>query len=257
MKKIAAIFSFCVFCALHASAWNSEGHQLIAALTRKCVDQYVVDSVEYYLGDMKFEEAAEWMDKVAGEKEFEYMKPWHVTFFPKDKTYVKTKEKNSVNTLENCITLLKTKFAGDKDRKTKMRLQLLVLFHLIGDIHEPLNCGYTSDHGGADVKVMLDGKPTTLRNVWENEMLTKANITLESCLKVASQMSPAEIKHLQNDDPVQWLNDTRTLLPAVYGFKNKEITQNYFDKNKVVAEKQLVHSGVSLAYVLFHLFRPR
>jgi len=256
MKRILTACAFLMLCSSNTFGWNAKGHRIIAAIAKKCLDQNVIDSVQLYLGDLSFEDAAVWMETVSKDKKFDYMQPWHYIDIAKDKTYVKNKKVNIVSQLQKTIDLLKTKFAGDSDRKTQMNFNLKVLFHLIGDIRQPLNCGYPEDKGGTLRQVKFMNKQTNLNKVWDSEIIDITGITLEDCLKTAGEMTKFEITDLQHDNAEIWLKESRDLLPAVYTFNN-EITQEYIDKNKKIIEKQLVKAGVSLSYVLFQVFRTK
>ena len=43
----------------------------------------------------------------------------------------------------------------------QQKKNLFILFHLVGDIHQPLHVGYSSDKGGNEVQVQFNGHSTT------------------------------------------------------------------------------------------------
>jgi len=251
MNKFIIILLLSLLLPASTFAWGAKGHKIIAAIAKQCLDKQVVDSVQKYLGAMTFEEASVWMDEVRSDHSYDYLKPWHYVNVEKDKTYVKTKDPEVVNQIEIYISVLKEK--GERD-KEKINFALKVIFHLIGDIHQPLHCGYADDKGGNTVQVQFLGKGTNLHKVWDSEIIEDANITLSDCLKVANEMSAAEKKQAQTDKVEVWMNEARALLPEVYNYETK-IKQDYIDKNKLVIEKQLVKAGIRLAMVLHQTFK--
>ncbi len=251
MKKFFILPFFAFLLPASTYAWGSKGHKIIAAIAKQCLNKQVADSVQKYLGVMSFEEASVWMDEVRSDNSYDYLKPWHYVNVEKDKTYVKTKDPEVVNQIEIYIALLKQK--GERD-KEQIKFALKVIFHLIGDLHQPLHCGYKADKGGNDIQLDYMGKGTNLHKVWDTEIIEDANITLNECLKLCNELSVEEKKKMQNNSVETWMNESRTLLPEVYNF-DKKIKQDYIDKNKPVIEKQLVRAGIRLAMVLHQTFK--
>lgn len=254
MKKIS--FSFLLFLfftilyPIKASAWGSVGHKIVAEIAKKNLDQSIIDSVQKYLGVMSFEDASVWMDVVRSDHSYDYMKTWHYVNVEKDKTYVKTKDPEVVNEIEIAIATLKEK-TYDKD---KINFALKVLFHLVGDIHQPLHCGYGDDKGGNTIKLQFLDKETNLHKVWDSEIIESTGINLEGCLKVFNEMTLNDKKNAKIEDVEVWMNESRALLPDVYKFETN-IKQDYINKNKLVIEKQLVKAGIRLATVLNTSFK--
>ena len=251
MKKTLIILFFAVLLPSSTFAWGAKGHKIIAAIAKQCLEKQVVDSVQKFLGAMSFEEASVWMDEVRGQHEYDYLKPWHYVNVEKDKTYVKTKDPEVVNQIEIYISVLKEKGPRDKEN---IYFALKVLFHLIGDLHQPLHCGYKADKGGNEVELQFLKRKTNLHKVWDTEIIEETNISLSDCLTLANKMSAEEKKKIQNNNVEVWMNEARTLLPEVYNFQEK-INQDYVDKNKTVIEKQLVRAGIRLAMVLHQTFK--
>ncbi len=251
MKKLFTILFFTALFPTYIFAWGAKGHKIVAAIAKQCLDKQVVDSVQKFLGVMSFEEASVWMDEVRGQHEYDYLKPWHYVNVEKDKTYVKTKDPEVVNQIEIYISVLKEKGTRDKEN---IFFALKVLFHLIGDLHQPLHCGYKGDKGGNSVELRFLKRKSNLHKVWDSEIIEEANISLSDCLNLANKMSSEEKKKIQNANVEVWMNEARTLLPEVYNFEEK-INQDYVDKNKTVIEKQLVRAGIRLAMVLHQTFK--
>lgn len=232
-------------------AWGAKGHKIVAAIAKQSLDKQIVDSIQKYLGTMSFEDASVWMDEVRSDHSYDYLKPWHYVNVEKDKTYVKTKDPEVVNEIEIAISTLKEKGARDKD---KINFALKVIFHLIGDIHQPLHCGYADDKGGNKIEVQFLNKGTNLHKVWDSEIIEDAGISLNDCLNLANELSLKEKKKIQANNVEVWMNESRELLSEVYNFETK-IKQDYIDKNKPVIEKQLVRAGIRLAMILHETFK--
>jgi hypothetical protein len=252
MKKLLIICSFSVL-SIQAFAWGAKGHKIVAEYAKLALsaDQRIIDSVQYFLGSMTFQEASVWMDEVRSDPSYDYLKPRHYVNVERDATYVKTKDENAVNELEAVIAILSTKGPRDKD---KIAMALRELFHLVGDLHQPLHCGYAEDKGGNAIAVNY-GDSQNLHSMWDSGLIKEENIGLNDCLQFSNTLSKEEVKAIQQINVVKWMEESREYLPFVYGFEKGKITADYSKKAKPIIEKQLVRAGMRLAAILFRTFK--
>lgn len=243
-----------VFASLKSFSWGAKGHKIVAVLAKEALsaNQQVIDSVQYFLGKMSFEEASVWMDEVRSDKAYDYLKEKHYVNVERDATYVKNKEDNVVNELELILGILSKKGARDKD---KIAFALRELFHLIGDIHQPLHCGYGEDRGGNSIDITYGGKPTNLHALWDSGIITEESISLNDCKKFANSIPVKEQGEIQQVNVVKWMQEAREYLPFIYGFEKGKINSDYSSKAKPIIEKQIVRAGIRLAAILFRNFK--
>jgi hypothetical protein len=236
-------------------AWGERGHQIVAQMAKQALDPAVRDSVQFYLGKMSFKEASVWMDKIKRDKTFVHMRGWHYVNLEKDEDFSKVAaEENVVTQLEKAIHFLLT---DSRKEKNKVTLQLRILFHLIGDIHQPLHCGYGSDKGGNKEDVDFMGTSTNLHRVWDTDLIVKGRIGMKTCYEYANSLSEKEKRSFCNTRVKEWMNESRALLPSVYKYENKLLGQEYLDEHSVVVKRQLVKAGIRLAYILNEAFRKK
>lgn len=250
MKKIVLVIVFSFLLPLLSSSMGAIGHKIIASIAYNILNQSTRDSIQKYLGNMNFEEASIWMDEIRGDKTYDYMKPWHYINIEKDKTYVKNNEKNIINQIEESILYIKS----NSKKKEQINFHIKVLFHLIGDIHQPLHCGYEADKGGNLVYLKFIGKNTNLHKVWDSELINETKINLNDCLKIMNKMTLIEKKNIASSNKLLWMQESIDLLPEVYNFK-ESIEINYVNKNKNILEKQIIKAGIRLAFVFTELFK--
>lgn len=193
MKKISLTILLLFLLKTSPSfAWGKVGHTMVAEIAMAYLNKGVKDSVQKYLGKMTFGEAATWMDDIRGQRKFEYMTTWHYSDIEKDSVYKKTEEADAVNELERIIAELDDK---SKLSKNRINLDIKVLFHLIGDLHQPLHCGYGSDRGGNEVKVMYNIENTNLHSSWDTKIIeSNLNAVQKGVLELCQKLTPAEIK---------------------------------------------------------------
>lgn len=250
-RKVVLSILLTVLFYVECNAWGAKGHKIVAQVAKSCLEQPIIDSVQHYLGNMSFEEASVWMDEVRGDHSYDYLKPWHYVNVEKDKTYVKVKEPNVVNQIEWAIEELK-KNRGNKD---KMSFALKVLFHLVGDLHQPLHCGYADDKGGNEVQVRFYDRGSNLHKVWDSAIIERYELTTNDVLKYSGTLPKKEKDEMQSTDVVAWCNESRELLNGVYDFTNNKLGSDYSEKNLIVIKKQLLSAGVRLATILNKSFK--
>jgi hypothetical protein len=249
--KRLPVFIFIFICATQAFAWGPRGHKIVAQIAKHYLDKGIIDSVDTYLDDITFEKASYWMDEVVMNTSYDFMKPWHFVAIESDKTYVRSKNPDVVNVLENVISTLKRKNTLRKE----ILLSLKILFHLTADIHQPLHCGFVKDNGGSNVKLRFFFKSTDLHEVWDSEILEYQAITPEDCLKLADNLHRNDIARYQKIDVLKWMEESRALLSHVYDFKGNKLGDEYVDKVTPVIKMQLVKAGLRLAAVLNQTFK--
>ena len=85
----------------------------------------------------------------------------------------------NVYAIQNFTTALNTLGSGgpycssENNPTVTFPCPLIWLVHVIGDVHQPLHCGYGYDRGGNDVSVTFFGKSTELHAVWDSGILFK------------------------------------------------------------------------------------
>ena len=131
----------------------------------------------------------------------------------------------------------------------QVRKDVLILFHLCGDLMQPLHVGYGSDKGGNNYQVQYNGKGTNLHQIWDTDIIEIQGITLTSLQDTSKTPSAADSEKLwkQPIDFIAWMNKSRSLLPAVYDFTGYKLDEAYMQKNKAVVKKQLRNGGTLLA----------
>ncbi|GEP49823.1 endonuclease [Flavobacterium noncentrifugens] len=231
-------------------AWGEKGHSLVAEVAFHYLDDKTKATIMSYLDGMNIEDAANWMDAIKTDPKNKYMSPWHYVNFEKGSAVVETSGDNILFVLDKTISELKNRQKLSKD---EIKTRILYLFHLIGDLHQPLHVGYASDKGGNNYQLNYKGKGTNLHSFWDSGIIKERNITLQDCLD-AKQYSPAELKALQKTDVVAWAVESRSFLDGVYNTGNK-VNDGYVDTNSPIIEVQILKAGIRLAGTLESVFK--
>jgi hypothetical protein len=138
----------------------------------------------------------------------------------------------------------------------EIKNRLLLIFHLIGDIHQPLHTGYTIDKGGNTIEIKSDYVSGNLHSIWDTQILEYKRIDLDSCMNYYQSMPSDEIAELRKINELKWMYQSRSYLDKVYAFENNYLDLKYIDNNISVIKRQIVVGGIRLASVLNELFNP-
>lgn len=194
------------------------------------------------------------MDDVQDNPSYDYIKPWHFVYVEKGKQYVPTRDANLVNKLEYCLRMLQLK---PYQTEQTMHETLKLLFHLVGDIHQPLHCGYPEDEGGQKIPLYIVMKETTLHRVWDSDIISSKKMGIWYMAKIimSTNFTEKKIAELEKTDVIAWMNESRTLLPAIYNYNGKMLDPKYLEMNSPVVEQQLIKAGLRLAAILNRYFK--
>jgi len=231
-------------------AWGRTGHSIVAQIAFSYLDEKTKANVMKYLDTLTIEQAASWMDNLRNDKSYDYLKPYHYINIEKGENYTPTTEDNIVNGINNAMLKLNNMSNLSKEEIT---LNLLILFHLIGDLHQPLHCGYGVDKGGNTIQVSFFGKGSNLHRLWDSDIIEYKKMNLDSCFKF-NTYSKKQIRQIKKIDVVKWMNESRSHLTQVYQFSSNKIEDHYINYNSPIIKKQLLDAGIRLAKVLKKYF---
>jgi hypothetical protein len=256
MKLSIFIIAACIAVPNLCFGWGATGHQIVANIAKHYIDSATRAKVQHYLGSISFEDAGTWMDRMRSDQYYDYMKTWHYIDIEKDSAYARSTEKNLATVLNSAIKELMHK---ETLTDAQIKQDLLLIFHLTGDLTQPLHTGYPEDKGGntIDVSYLYKHYHTNLHSVWDNEIIDSKRINMDSAINLYPRYTEAEIKKIKKINVLQWMNDSRSYLPAVYDYKDGFIDAAYVDKNYVLVEQQLLKGGLRLANILEAVFNKQ
>lgn len=255
MKRfsIKIVFLIVLTCLVtrNSFAWGKNGHDIIAEIALNLISKSTKDKVTHYLGNTSFEEAANWMDDMRGNPAYDFMRPWHYLDEDKGQQYSPT------SSIDNTVSRLTISYNDLQHHQLlcdeQIKADLLYIFHLIGDLHQPLHCGYGGDRGGNSIEVSYQGKQSNLHALWDGVIIDNTHINLQDCLLQYKNLSPDQLHQIKIIDFITWYNESRTFLTDVYDFSGT-IDQSYINRNKVIIQQRLLYAGIRLAAVLEKLF---
>lgn len=231
-------------------AWGSKGHTLVAEVAFNYMDAATKKNVMQYLDGMTLSEAANWMDAIKSDKANDYMKRYHYINIEKGST-TPAEGDNIILILDRTLKELDHKETLSHD---EIKKRILFLFHLIGDLHQPLHVGYGSDKGGNTVQLNFMGSQgTNLHSLWDTGIIEYRNTTLAEVLN-SRKYTPEALESVQKIDIVGWAKQSRGYLKDAYTAGTK-VDNRYVDTVYPIIKTQLLDAGIRLAGVLDHYFK--
>ena len=213
--------------------------------------------------------------------------PWHYVNWPfkpqGQPASVQIKEPESVNILtalaENEST---AKNANDPERKA---IALAWLFHLVGDIHQPLHTAqlFTSDYPNGDrggneicVRVTQSGQPMDLHRFWDGVITSSQNLTRlrneATALRNRQEFQRSQLTELANTNFESWAkesyeiatkfayrNDGRIGIPRGGNMDCREVQAapllpaGYVVSSSRIADRRMILAGYRLADMLMRV----
>lgn len=232
-------------------AWGHQGHALVAEVAFHYLDENTKKNVLQYLDGMSIEDAANWMDAIKSDHANDFMKPYHYIDFEKGSTQAPEGD-NIVTVLDRTLKELDHKETLSHD---DIKRRILFLFHLIGDLHQPLHVGYPSDKGGNTFQLNFMGSyGSNLHATWDNNIIEYKATSLSDVLN-SKKYTPEELATVQKIDIIGWAKQSRGYLKEAYTVKNNKADDIYVDSVYPIIKTQLLDAGIRLAGVLEHYFK--
>ncbi len=210
--KLIALLIVLIILPVKTFAWGSKGHALVAEVDFNYMDENTKKEVLKYLNDMTIQDAANWMDNVKSDHSYDFMRAYHYVNFDKGVNVVETNGDYIIYQLNATIKDLQNK---NNLSKEEINTKIKIIFHLIGDLHQPLHVGYGDDKGGNTMQINYNFRGTNLHSLWDSGIIEYKKISLPDCLGII-KYSKNEIRALQDINVVNWATDSRAYLPLIY-----------------------------------------
>jgi hypothetical protein len=246
MIRIASLLSLIVIS--HAIyAWGRTGHMIVGHIADQYTSEKTKKAIHEILGNESLSEAGTWMDDVMNDKAYSNMDNWH--YVKKDEHL----EDNGLIMIGKLSDILKDPNSSAKDRLIALR----GLTHIVGDLHQPLHCGYIKDAGGNDMKMKWKhpSSKTNLHKVWDTDMIKmKMKPEDQYSKELVDAIEDAKVNEWTKAEPKVWVEESQSYLDQVYKFKHHHIDHEYYNANIETIDLRLSQAGVRLAYLLNSIF---
>jgi hypothetical protein len=155
--------------------------------------------------------------------------------------------------LEQYTAVLRDKAAAPRDRLEALKF----VVGFMCDIHQPLHAADNGDRGGTRLGIIFDGRRMTLRQLWDDEILSDAGVARTVAVDLAGSVSSSDRRAWQSGSAADWANESHALAKGfVYRYlpRNGELPSSYQSGAELLELDRLKHAGVRLAWVLNRSF---
>lgn len=242
---------------LNALAWGPKGHDTVAYIAEQHLSKKTLKKVQEVLGGHSLVYVANWMDNASHTNEYAYTKTWHyVNVDPNEGTYANSK-KDAAGDVVTAINSIVENLKSGELSPDEEQVQLMMLIHLVGDMHCPMHAGHKSDRGGNGTQVKYFGKQKKLHSVWDSEIVESAHRWSYSEWQFqVDRASKKEQKAIIQGTPNDWIEETVVLANDIYeeSTTQQNLSYDYVANYTPIIEQQFLKGGLRLAALLEEIY---
>lgn len=179
---ILAFMALMSLCSV-SHGWGTDGHFTICRIAQSRLSDAAADAVKELLpasADDDLASLCSWADRV--KFRYHWSSPLHFLNTPDDLcTYQYTRDcKDEDGVKGRCVAGAINNYTsqlltyGSSQADYNLTEALLFLSHLMGDVHQPLHVGFTTDKGGNTIDVKWYNRKTVLHHVWDTNIIETA-----------------------------------------------------------------------------------
>lgn len=240
-----------------ASAWGQKGHDVVAYIAEKHLSKRTLKRVTEVLDGNSLVYVANWMDNASHTDEYTYTKTWHYVNVDPDEGSYNNSTKATSGDVVTAINGIVDRIKSGTLTAEQERAELMMLIHLVGDMHCPMHAGMKSDRGGNGTKVKYFGKQRNLHSVWDSEIVESAHRwSYSEWQQQVDRASRKEQKAIAQGRPNDWIEETVLLARDIYATSStgENLSYDYVAHYAPVVEQQLLKGGIRLAKILKELY---
>ncbi|KAG6419078.1 hypothetical protein SASPL_121287 [Salvia splendens] len=278
LRGISASFIVFLTCVVvhkpGVQAWSMEGHAMTCKIAQDLLEPEAHHAVQmllpdYVNGDLSV--LCVWPDQVRHwYRSCEARKRRGTIWDCHDPKGVK--DMCVAGAIRNFTNQLSHYHHGTSDRRYNMTEALLFLAHFMGDIHQPMHVGFTSDGGGNTVELRWFRHQANLHHVWDREIIltAAANYYGKDINLLQQDIQGNFTEGIWSSDLASWrecshISSCENKYAAEsmdtackWGYKGVEsgdaLSDDYFNSRLPIVTKRIAQGGVRLAMILNRVF---
>jgi hypothetical protein len=256
MRRLLALLLATSF-TLSASAWGPKGHDVVAYVAENNLSKRALKRVEAILDGKSMVYVANWLDNASHTPEYAYTKTWHyVNVEPSEGSYAESQREPKGDVVTAVNSIVERLKSGELTREEE-RAELMMLIHLVGDMHCPMHAGHKSDRGGNGTQVKFFGKSKNLHSVWDSDIVESAHRwSYTEWQEQIDRLGRKQCKDIVQGGPEQWIEECVEVADDVYrsSTTGENLSYDYVAKYAPVVESQLLKGGLRLAALIEEVY---
>lgn len=257
MKKFGCLGVFIAVAGLQAVfAWGQKGHDVIAYIAERHLTDAARQKVDSILDGMSMVYWSNWLDNASHTPEYRYTSSWHYKNIDVEYTFDNAPvipEGNIITALNMVVDSL----SSDTVSKATAQLNMKLVVHLLGDMHQPMHFGRLSDIGGNRTSVVYFGHEKNLHGIWDTDLVESAHRWSFSEWQDQIDRLPEQVQYeLVQGSFDDWGREVHDISVQIYDTTpyDESLEYDYVSKWTPVLEGLLVKGGLRLAHVLNTIF---
>lgn len=259
LKKLTqlALLGLLITNSTNVFAWGQTGHRVSGEIAETYLSAKAKRQIKKLYPNKSLAEISTLMDQMRSHPSKFWQKtasPWHYVTVPEGTEY----HLDHAPSEGDAFTALQTYTVTLEDPKASMqekRIALLIIVHLIGDLHQPLHAGNGNDRGGNDVKVEFFWEKSNLHRVWDSGMIDQQQLSYtEWTTWLGQKMTPNMVNEWRATDPAIWIKESAELRDGLYPEDDK-VSWQYQYQHLSTVKTRLQMAGVRIAVYLNEVFK--
>ncbi len=256
MKKLLFAAILCLSTTLQALAWGQMGHDVTAYIAERNLSKKTTKAVRELLDGHSLVYYSSWLDNASNTEEYRHTKTWHYRNIDEGKT-LETMPLNENGDVVRATEQLVSDLKSGKLSRKEQKVALMMLIHLVGDLHCPMHAGRLSDLGGNRHAVFFFGHKTNLHSLWDTALISSAHKwDYQGWWEQLDIIDKKEKKAIQQGTPLEWFAASAEEAAYIYEQTpvNSKLSYDYVTKFAPLAERQLLYAGLRLAGLLNEIY---
>ncbi|KAL1327067.1 hypothetical protein HN51_037172 [Arachis hypogaea] len=268
-----------------ANAWSKEGHMITCKIAQSLLEPEAAEAVhhllpEYVKGDLSA--LCVWPDQIRHWYKYRWTSPLHFIDTPDDScsfSYSRdchdqhgVKDMCVAGAVKNFTSQLLHYREGTADRRYNMTEALLFLSHFMGDIHQPMHVGFTTDEGGNTIELRWFRHKSNLHHVWDREIILTAladyyekdvdQLLQDIERNYTDGIWSSDVSSWQHCSDISkcvtsWAKES-IQIACKWGYNGVEagetLADDYFNSRMPYVMKRIAQGGIRLAMILNQVF---
>lgn len=247
--------------------WGPDGHAITAMVAEAFLNTQTSNAVNSILNGASLSSIASWADQVKSQPAYRWSYSLHFINTPDWVcNFVHSRDCADDVCVAGAITNYTSRLGSETG--TQQNIALKFLTHFVGDIHQPLHCGFEDDKGGNTITGTFNGFNDNLHEMWDTWMI-KERMTKDFSNSDANyaQYLVNQVNGDWKSNASDWASDTNVDdwgsesagLACTYAYTDNNgnhiesgfvLGDDYYNFAIPVIDMQLAKGGVRLATVL-------